>query len=291
MTSFATRILRSPFLPTSILASTLYMSSTSLSADEGVMPSASTRPGRSASGEKLPIYPIPEHNPQITLVEAQNPLVSYVARSREAVNGILGEAKSSVQNGVSRWISFERSVEREVKSVLPHDEYLTPGIIYVLVASLSGSVLTRTRSLPVRFLAPPLFTLLAFPYFLPKTSHNIRGYFSKLEDKYFPEFAAKHDHFVQTGVAHSSMLWSRLGNATEDAREWGHNAVEGMEKTTGLKLGEAMSKVERERLEQEKQKAIAAPVQRFETVGYVVEQKPVAEVVVPVESQQQKTLV
>ncbi|WVQ80733.1 hypothetical protein IAT38_002838 [Cryptococcus sp. DSM 104549] len=292
MASFASRVLRrSPLVPTTVFASTLYMTSASLSADEGTSTS-SVRPGRSASGEKLPIYPTPEANPTITLVETHNPLVPYISQSREAVSGVLGDARSYVQTGVSKWITFERKVEREVKSVLPPDEQLNPGLIYVLIAGLSGSVLTRTRSLPIRFLAPPLFTLLAFPYFLPKTSHNIRSYLSAVEDKNFPEFAAKHDHIVGTGVAHWGQLWSRVGEAGEDAREWGHRAVEGVEKTTGLRLGEAVSKVEREkeRLVQEK-KAVAVPAQKYETVGYVVEQKPVAEVVVPVEPVQEKKLV
>lgn len=245
-------------------------------------------------------------------METHNPLVPYITQSRESVSNVLGDARTYVQSGVSKWITFERNVEREsasltachvlvtdsnvgeVKSVLPPDEALNPGLIYVLVAGLSGSVLSRTRSLPVRFLAPPLFTLLAFPYFLPKTSHNVRKYLSNLEDKHFPEFAARHDHFVQTGVAHWGMLWGRIEDATEDAREWGHRAVEGVERTTGLRLGEAVSKVEKEKerlVEQERQRAVAVPAQKYETVGYVVEQKPVAEIVAPMEPPKEKKLV
>ncbi|OXC64604.1 hypothetical protein AYX13_06029 [Cryptococcus neoformans] len=294
MASPAARLLRSPLVPASVLVASVFMSSPRLAADDGALPSSSVRPGRSASGEKLPIYPTPEHNPAITLVETHNPLVPYITQSRESVSNVLGDARTYVQSGVSKWITFERNVEREVKSVLPPDEALNPGLIYVLVAGLSGSVLSRTRSLPVRFLAPPLFTLLAFPYFLPKTSHNVRKYLSNLEDKHFPEFAARHDHFVQTGVAHWGMLWGRIEDATEDAREWGHRAVEGVERTTGLRLGEAVSKVEKEKerlVEQERQRAVAVPAQKYETVGYVVEQKPVAEIVAPMEPTKEKKLV
>lgn len=288
------RLLRAPRVPAAVLAASLAVSSADLAADDGAAPSSSVRPGRSPSGEKLPIYPTPQHNPAITLVETHNPLVPYITQSRETVSSVLGDARNYVQSGVSKWITFERSVEREVKSVLPPDEALNPGLIYVLVAGLSGSVLSRTRSLPVRFLAPPLFTLLAFPYFLPKTSHNIRQYLSNLEDKHLPEFAAKHDHFVQTGIAHWGMLWGRIEDATGDAREWGHRAVEGVERTTGLRLGEAVSKVEKEKerlVEQERQRAVAVPAQKYETVGYVVEQKPVAEIVAPMEPPKEKKLV
>ncbi|WWD17212.1 hypothetical protein CI109_101650 [Kwoniella shandongensis] len=280
MASFTGRILRSPLVPTSILASTLYMTSTSLSADEGT--TSRVRPGFSSTGERLPIYPTPESNPTVTLVETPNPLVPYITQSRESVSGVLGEARGYVQTGVSKWITFERRVEREVKSILPPDEALNPGLIYILISGLSGSVLTRTRSLPIRFLSPPLFTLLAFPYFLPKTSHNIRKYLSDVEDKHFPEFAARHDHFVGTGIAHFGMLRSRIEDAGEDARQWGHKAFEGVEQTTGLRVGEVVSRVEKEKERVQAQQATTVGQQEYKTVGYVVEQKPVAEVVVPV---------
>ncbi|KAK8864482.1 hypothetical protein IAR55_001732 [Kwoniella newhampshirensis] len=288
MASFTGRVLRSRHLTTSILASTLYMTSTSLAADEGT---SRVRPGFSSSGERLPIYPTPESNPSVTLVETPKPLVPYIAQGREAVSGVLGEARGYVQTGVSRWITFERRVEREVKSILPPDEPLNPGLIYILISGLSGSVLSRTRSLPIRFLSPPLFTLLAFPYFLPKTSHNIRQYLSDVEDKRFPEFAARHDHFVGTGLAHFGMLRSRIEDVGEDAREWGHKAFQGVEKTTGLRVGEVVSRVEKEKERLLAQQAKSAPIpqggeQEYKTIGYVVEQKPVAEVVVPVAPEQ-----
>lgn len=57
--------------------------------------------------------------------------------------------------------------------------------------------------------------------------------------------------------------------------------MEGVENATGLKVGEAVrrAEAEKERLQQERQPRQAVEV---ETVGYVVEQKPVAEIVVPV---------
>lgn len=47
------RLLRSPLVPASVLVSSVYMSSTSLAADDGAVSSSSIRPGRSASGEKV----------------------------------------------------------------------------------------------------------------------------------------------------------------------------------------------------------------------------------------------
>lgn len=76
---------------------------------------------------------------------------------------VLGDVKVQINKGVDKWVKWERVVEREfrelgfgdananivrvgeVKSVIPKDEALTPGILYVGVAGLAGSVLARNR--------------------------------------------------------------------------------------------------------------------------------------------------
>jgi len=227
------------------------------------------------------------------------------------VTDAISGAGGYVESGVSRWITFERRVERkcppcpdlcnhplkhyiasyrklilgfvvdEVKSVLPPDESLTPGLIYVLISGLTASVLTRTRSLPLRFLSPPFFTLAAMPYFLPKTSHKIRSYLSDVEDEYFPGFAAQHDQFLANASTHTQQFLSRFGRVGEGAKGLGQRAVEGVENATGLKVGEAVRRGQ-ERVEREKEKGHEVLPLEVKTVGYVVEQKPVAEIVVPV---------
>lgn len=47
-------------------------------------------------------------------------------------------------------------------------------------------------ALPIRVLLPPTFFLISLPYFLPKTSANIRSYASSLEDTYAPALGAQH---------------------------------------------------------------------------------------------------
>jgi organizing structure protein 2 len=171
---------------------------------------------------------------------------------------------------------------------LPADESLTPGGIYVLISGLTGSVLTRTRSLPIRWLAPPLFALASAPYFLPKTSSNIRAYLSRVENAHFPELAAEHDKLN----AQVSSTWNRLqgqvGGAGEAAKGWGERAARGVEDATGLKVANVRGEVLR-RVDEAKAQAKAIRDQglpkegeRLERVGVIVEQRPVAEIVAPV---------
>lgn len=185
-----------------------------------------------------------------------------------------------------------------------------PGLIYVLVAGLTGSVLSRTRAFPVRFLAPPTFAAVALPYFLPKTAHNLRRYISDAEDKYIPELAEKHDRFNSQLELHWHLAADKLSGAGDDARAWSAKAVEGVESATGLsvaqavrqgqakvetqvekarrevagKVAEVRSKVETVKDEAEaKLKADAEAIApKYETIAVVVEQKPIAEIVAPV---------
>jgi organizing structure protein 2 len=172
----------------------------------------------------------------------------------------------------------------EVKTVLPRDEALTPGIIYVLIAGLTGSVISRTRAFPIRFLTPPLFTVLSMPYFLPKTSHNIRQYLSQVEDRHFPEFAARHDQIMATSESHFEMLKDRVGGAGKDMSNWSKSAVEGIERNTGLKVGDVVRRGQEAagKVRNEIETKLPSEGAKLERVGYVVEQKPVAELVRPV---------
>lgn len=43
---------------------------------------------------------------------SHNPLAEHIATAREATAGVVGEGRAFVEKGVSRWIDFERSVER-----------------------------------------------------------------------------------------------------------------------------------------------------------------------------------
>ena len=238
----------------------------------------------------------------MTLIEVENPIVPYITQARVATTDAVSGASGYVREGVSRWIAFERKAERElritclfavlrshsgeIKTVLPADESLTPGIIYVLIAGLSGSVLTRTRAFPLRMITPPLFTLAAMPYFLPKTATNLRAYFSDLEDKYVPDVAEKHDMINSRLSMHYDMAKNKLGSAGEDASRWGDKAVKGIENSTGLRVGDVVRKGQ-ERVQQQKEKMegglrVASGPVKMQTVGYVVETRPVAEIVAPV---------
>lgn len=127
-----------------------------------------------------------------------------------------------------------------LQSLVAPEEPLTPSLLYVGVATLTGSVLARNRGLLARATLPPTLLLLAFNHFLPQTAHNVSSYLGALEDAYAPALAEKH----ATANAHSAMAWAMAKERTADARaRVGAAAVRGVDAVqdaTGLKIREAL---------------------------------------------------
>ena len=125
--------------------------------------------------------------------------------------------------------------------MLAPEEQLTPAILYIGVATLTGSVLARGRSLPIRFLLPPTLLVASSHHFLPKTTTNVSDYFGSLEDEYLPTLAQKHS----VANAHTAMTWERIKDAASSGRasvEGGlSTVVDQIQTITGLKLRDALS--------------------------------------------------
>lgn len=77
------------------------------------------------------------------VVETHTALESHVGDARKAVASSTESLRQSVHEQVSKWIGVERRVERQVLDIIPRDEALNPGLLYVGVATLAGSVFGR----------------------------------------------------------------------------------------------------------------------------------------------------
>ena len=120
------------------------------------------------------------------------------------------------------------------------EESITPGALYIGVATLTGSILARSRGLPIRIILPPTFFFTSLNHFLPHTAANIGDYVSSLEHKYVPRAA----RFQDTAIAHSQMTWQMAKDRAEEGRgALGKSvfaAVEQVEDWTGLQLKNAI---------------------------------------------------
>ena len=132
-----------------------------------------------------------------------------------------------------------RNLER-IKSLIPADESLTPGALYVGVATLTGSVLTRNRTIFLRFSLPPALFLLSMNQFLPKTSHNVSEYLSLLEQAHAPALAEAHSQFNESIASTTLATRLALNNARVATVSGAERIVAQIQDTTGLKLREAL---------------------------------------------------
>ncbi|KIK70219.1 hypothetical protein GYMLUDRAFT_34710, partial [Collybiopsis luxurians FD-317 M1] len=216
--------------------------------------------------EKLPIYPHPDS--EIVLQEVPSELEKQIGVLRRQVTSTYRDAHAQVQGLVSKWIGVEHAVEHRVKAIISPEESLTPGILYVGVATLSGSIITRNRSLPLRLIFPPILLALSANHFLPKTTSNLTAYLGSLEDQYFPTLAEKH----AVANAHSAMTWERIKDATRSGRESLYGGVvKGVDKVqevTGLKISETfrLSEEKSEQVKVQVAEAVKAVEKKVEAV-------------------------
>ncbi|CUA67120.1 hypothetical protein RSOLAG22IIIB_07198 [Rhizoctonia solani] len=187
--------------------------------------------------KKLSIYDSKE--PEILISPTESELVETIGQTRRILARAGEESKDGVQGVIASWIRVERRVESRIRSLISPEEPLTPGILYVGVAALSGSVFARGRSLPTRILLPPTLFFGALNYFLPKTTHNVNAYVYSLERAHAPALADTHDAadkalrdtVKQIRASYNSMRGG-VSHIVEDS-------VDGLESTTGLKLRDA----------------------------------------------------
>ncbi|KAJ4468835.1 apolipo protein O-domain-containing protein [Lentinula aciculospora] len=219
----------------------------------------------------LPIYPHPD--PEILLQEVPSELEKQIGVLRRQVTATYRDAHKQVQGLVDRWIGVEHTVESRVKAVISPEESLTPSILYIGVSTLTGSILTRSRSLPLRLIFPPLLFALSSAHLLPKTTSNLSSYLGSLEDTYAPAIAQKHD----VAIAHSVMAWGRIKEAAQDARKSLEGSVLGgvgkVQEVTGLKVGEVW------KLGEEKQAQVVETAKAVEETAKAAGDKVQAQVV------------
>jgi MICOS complex subunit MIC26 len=200
-------------------------------------------------------------------MDSPSVLETQIGVVRKTVTGVARDVHKRVHGAVSEWIDIEHAVERacfinwhlspkshsyvlqlihcfldRVKALIAPDEPLTPALLYVGVASLSGSILARNRSVFTRVILPPTFLFLSFKYFLPKTTQNVSEYAGSLEEEHFPSLAQKHE----VAISHSHMTWERVRAAGISGRDKVQDGLGGaarkVQELTGLKVNEALGR-------------------------------------------------
>ena len=134
---------------------------------------------------------------------------------------------------MDRFMDAEHSFTSTIASLAPpkeSNEKLLPGGIYVLVAAMAGSILSRNRNIVIRFVTPVLTGVTAAHYVVPRTTQNVGNLVWRWEER-FPGVRDNHlriservRHFVETGKAHSqmglAMAEEKVSGVRESVEDW-----------------------------------------------------------------------
>lgn len=134
---------------------------------------------------------------------------------------------------MTRFLQLESNFTSTIASLAPpkgSNEKLVPGSIYVLVAAMTGSIVSRNRNILLRAIVPLAAGIATSYYVLPITTRNVESLVWRFEEKY-PFIRDNHlrtkqsiSHFVETGKAHSqmglAMAREKVGGASDAVQGW-----------------------------------------------------------------------
>lgn len=155
-------------------------------------------------------------------------LAVEVGRVRLALYKLTASTEDAVNAALDRAFAAERTVSSTVASLHPAPETgekLMPGLIYVLVAGLAGSIVARNRGVVLRAAAPLALGVGAGWLVIPATMGNVADLLWKWEEK-VPAVAQAHvaaREGVQMGwrfvEVHSRLAVNWVDDKVSGARE------------------------------------------------------------------------
>ncbi|KAH8194478.1 hypothetical protein TruAng_011356 [Truncatella angustata] len=135
------------------------------------------------------IKPNPSRGPTPT-----DRLAVQIGRARLFLYEHATRAEDAVNAGMDRAFNLEKSFTQTVASLAPPretGEKLMPGLVYVLVAGMAGSIVSRNRNVLLRATVPLALGIGAGWLVIPVTMNNVSGLLWQYEQK-FPAVAQAH---------------------------------------------------------------------------------------------------
>ncbi|KAL8736648.1 MAG: hypothetical protein Q9166_000014 [cf. Caloplaca sp. 2 TL-2023] len=150
-------------------------------------------------------------------------LANQIQRARLTIHGYSTSTESRVNNFMSAVLTQERSFTSTIASLAPpieSHERIMPGALYVLVAAMSGSILTRNRNILLRATVPFAVGIGVAWVVLPITTRNVADLVWTYEEK-APLIAE--NHLRVRGVAVEG--WKQIKQRGEKVKGWSDERV------------------------------------------------------------------
>jgi MICOS complex subunit MIC26 len=182
-------------------------------------PSLDTAAGSTIPGTPAPpktsssLFPDPEHRPHGPTPTDR--LAGQIRGVRLFLYDQSARAEDALNRTMSRAFDLEQSFTSTIASLAPpreSGERLMPGVLYVLVAAMAGSIATRRSNILLRAAVPIAFGVGTANVVLPITSANVGRLAWKYEER-VPVVAEAHKSTaegIRKGV-HFAQVHGRLG--------------------------------------------------------------------------------
>ena len=149
-------------------------------------------------------------------------LAAEIGRARLFLHAQAVRAEDGVNGALERAFGLERTFTSTVASLAPpreSGERLLPGLCYVLVASMAGSIVARNRGFLLRASAPLALGLGVGYLALPVTMRNVGDLLWRFEVERLPPAVAEAHLAAREGVQRSysfAAVHARLGRSYVD---------------------------------------------------------------------------
>ncbi|KAH6897114.1 apolipo protein O-domain-containing protein [Thelonectria olida] len=181
------------------------------------LPPAEHQPSEPVADQPIHKAPTPTDRLAVQIGKVRLALYEYAVTAENKVNDTMDSAFNLEQSFTSTIASLAPSRES--------GEQLMPGAIYVLVAAMAGSIITRNRGIVLRATLPLAFGIGAGWTVIPITMRNISDLTWKYEER-FPVIAQSHIRFRESilrGISfakvHSDLGVRYVDEKVTDARE------------------------------------------------------------------------
>lgn len=174
-------------------------------------------------------------------IKSPKALESNIKVAREWFADKVQQGNQYIDEAFNKYLAVENSVTKTVAELKSPQEDILPAGIYITVAALSGSILTRNRNILFRSALPLAFGVAAFSYFLPQTAHNTGALVWKYEQK-VPEVAKAHVDAKESVDSFAKNVRQALDDGKTSLESGVHSTRKFIADSTGLQLPEVDEK-------------------------------------------------
>jgi organizing structure protein 2 len=159
-------------------------------------------------------------------------LAAQIGKARVFLHGHVATAENKVNEIMDSALHLESSFTSTIASLAPapqSGERLMPGTLYVLVAAMTGSIVSRNRNILLRAAMPLAVGIGAGWVVLPVTMRNVSNLLWKYEER-FPAIAGTHIRTregIEKAWRMARLHTEQAVNIVDEKVAGGREAVEG----------------------------------------------------------------